>query len=210
MAGPQCFEQDGVRGWLHEPTRTPCAALAITHGAGSNCEAPLLVAVADAFAAKGYTVLRYDLPFRQARPNGPPTGSQARDREGIGRAAQALRALAPGVPLYLGGHSYGGRQTSMLAAEDDRVADALLLLSYPLHPPAQPEKLRTEHFPRLKIPTLFVHGTKDEFGTQGELEIARLLIPARTVLHAVEKAGHGLSPKFAVQIAEWFATFTSK
>jgi predicted alpha/beta-hydrolase family hydrolase len=210
MDGPRTFEQAGVRGWLHSPVQPPVAALALTHGAGSNAQAALLVAVADAFCATGFAVLRYDLPFRQARPSGPPTGSQARDREGIRQAAQALRGVAPSVPLYLGGHSYGGRQTTMLAAEDSSVADALLLLSYPLHPPAQPEKLRTEHFPQLHVPSLFVHGTKDEFGTIAELGSAISLIPARTLLQPVEKAGHGLNVKFAAQIADWFVTFTSK
>ena len=192
------------------PEGAPVAALAITHGAGSNCEAPLLVAVADAFAANGYAVLRYDLPFRQSRPHGPPAGVQAPDREGIRHAAAVLRELAPQVPLYLAGHSYGGRQTSMLAAEDTSVGDALLLLSYPLHPPAQPEKLRTQHFPQLQIPALFIHGTRDEFGSIDELESALKLIPARTELQPVERMGHGLAPKLAAQIAEWFVTFTSR
>jgi uncharacterized protein len=210
MDAPRAFEQPGIQGWLHSPTTAPSAAIAITHGAGSNCHAALLVAVAEALCAKGYAVLRYDLPFRQARPKGPATGFQARDREGIRHAAQALRGAVSRVPLYLAGHSYGGRQTTILAAEDRRVADALLLLSYPLHPPRKPEKLRTEHFPELRVPSLFVHGTKDEFGTIAELEIARLLIPAHTVVQPVEGGRHGLAAKFAAQIADWFVTFTSK
>jgi uncharacterized protein len=124
--------------------------------------------------------------------------------------SQVLRELVPGVPLYLGGHSYGGRQTTMIAAEDRSVADALLLLSYPLHPPAQPDKLRTEHFPQLHVPALFVHGVKDEFGTIPEVEAALALIPARTQLRPVDKAGHSLNVKFAAQIADWFVTFTSE
>ncbi len=210
MDVPRSFEQPGIRGWLHSPEGKAIAALGLTHGAGANCETKLLVAVAEAFCARGFAVLRYDLPFRQARPSGPPTGSQARDREGIRHVALALREVVPGVPLYLAGHSYGGRQTTMLAAEDPTVADALLLLSYPLHPPAQPEKLRTEHFPQLTVPALFVHGTKDEFGTLAELDSARSLIPARTELRSVDKAGHSLHVKFAAQIVEWFVTFTSK
>lgn len=209
MDAPRRIEQTGVRGWLHLPAGTPRAALGVTHGAGSHCEAPLLVAVAEAFVAAGFAVLRYDLAFRQARPNGPPTGSQARDRESIRHAATALRELLPGVPLYLGGHSYGGRQTTMLAAEDADVAQGLLLLSYPLHPPAQPEKLRTEHFPHLRTPALFAHGTRDEFGTLEEMHAALAGIPAPTELHSLV-GGHGLAAKFAPQIAEWFVTFTSK
>jgi predicted alpha/beta-hydrolase family hydrolase len=209
MDGPRYIEQLGVRGRLHLPVKAPVAALGLTHGAGSNCEAALLVALAEAFAAAGYAVLRYDLPFRQARPHGRPAGAQGRDREGIRHAARVLQEFAPGVPLYLSGHSYGGRQTTMLAAEGGSVADALLLLSYPLHPPAQPEKLRTEHLPQLRTPALFVHGTRDEFGTLDEMETALRLVPARTELQAVA-GGHGLAPKSAAQIVEWFVTFTSK
>ena len=115
-SAPQRIEQTGLRGWLHLPAGKPTAALAITHGAGTNCEAPLIVAAARAFAAAGYAALRYDLPFRQA--NKPPTGAaqQQRDRDGIRQAAAALRQMAPSI--CLAGHSYGGRQTSMLLAED--------------------------------------------------------------------------------------------
>lgn len=209
MDGPRRIEQQGVRGWLHLPDGASTAALGLTHGAGGNCDAALLVAVAEAFAASGWAVLRYDLPFRQARPHGPPAGAQSRDRDGIRSAAATLRELAPRVPLYMSGHSYGGRQTTMLAAEGASVADGLLLLSYPLHPPAQPEKLRTEHFPALRVPSLFVHGTRDEFGSLEEMQAALRMIPGRTELRSVT-GGHGLAAKSAAQMAEWFVTFTSK
>jgi len=104
---------------------------------------------------------------------------------------QLLRQYAQG-PLYLGGHSYGGRQASMLAAEDPQVACALLLTSYPLHPPGKPAQLRVQHFPQLRIPVLFASGTRDLFGTIDELESARKLISAATSLIRVENAGHDL------------------
>lgn len=192
------------------PEGVPRGAISLTHGAGSNCEAALLVKLAEAFADLGWAALRYDLPFRQARPKGPPTGSQARDRDGIRQAAEALREVAPAASLYLGGHSYGGRQTSMVAAEDAGVAGAILLLSYPLHPPGQPEKLRTEHFPSLRVPALFVHGTRDEFGTTEELEVARLRIPAHTAVEHLDGARHGLHEKYARPVAERFVTFTKE
>jgi len=139
---------------------------------------------------------------RQA--NRPPTGDaqQQRDRDGIRQAAGELRKLAP--VIYLAGHSYGGRQTSMLLAEDPSVASGLLLLSYPLHPPGRPEKMRTEHFPNLRTPTLFVHGTKDEFGTIAEIETARTLIPAPTRLQIVDRAPHSLPPSIASSLPTWF------
>jgi predicted alpha/beta-hydrolase family hydrolase len=196
-----------VQGFLHSPSGRLRAALALTHGASGNCSAPLLVALAEAFAEHGFAVLRYDLPYRQARPSGGPTAAQARDREGIRAAAESLREHAKKVPLYLGGSSYGGRQSSMLAAEDQSISDGLLMLSYPLHPPGQPEKLRTDHFPSLTMPVLFVHGTRDQFGTIAELDRARLLIPGRTEIREAQGAPHGLPPKIAPQIAEWFVTF---
>ena len=186
------FEANGVRGILHRPDRANGHGLALTHGAGSNCKAPLLARLARCFEEAGYVVLRYDLPFRQQRLKGPPFPANAeRDREGIAGAVEALRPMAHGR-LWLGGHSYGGRQSAMLAAERPETAAALLLLSYPLHPPKKPEQPRTSFFPQLRMPALFVHGTNDPFGSLEELRAAMDLIPARTDLLAVEGAGHDL------------------
>jgi predicted alpha/beta-hydrolase family hydrolase len=184
-----------VRGFLHSPPAADGNALVLTHGAGANCSAPLLVALADAFCTAGWLVLRCDLPFRQARPSGPPApAGQERDRRGLAAAVASLRKLAT-VRVSLGGHSYGGRMASMLAAEEPAIAENLLLLSYPLHPPQRPDDLRTAHFPRLRVPALFVHGVKDGFGTITELISAMQLIPAPTELIPVERAGHELMSK---------------
>jgi uncharacterized protein len=188
----ESFEASGVRGILHSPETAKGDALLLTHGAGSDCQAPLLVRLARAFESSGYLVLRYDLPFRQQRPKGPPfPAGAARDREGIVRAAEVLRKMTRGR-FFVGGHSYGGRQSAMVASSSPRLADALLLLSYPLHPPKQPENKRTAFFPELQIPALFVHGTADPFASLEELRDAMALIPARTDLLAVEGAGHDL------------------
>lgn len=179
-----------VRGFLHKAV-TGDDGLVLTHGAGANCQSPLLRALAEAFSATGVTVLRCDLPFRQARPHGPPMrGSAEGDQEGLRAAVAAMRNVCKGR-MFLGGHSYGGRQASMLAASDP-LADGLLLLSYPLHPPQKPEQLRTAHFPSLQTASLFVSGARDGFGAHQELEIALKLIPARTELMMVPGAGHEL------------------
>jgi hypothetical protein len=196
------FERELVYGFLHEPDHPNGNGLVITHGAGSNSETTLLKAVADAFAKAGVVTLRCDLPFRQQRPKGPPFPAQAaRDREGLRRAVEALREIA-GNRVFLGGHSYGGRQATMLAAEEPEVADGLLLLSYPLHPPHKPQDLRTGHFGSIQIPALFVHGTRDTFGTIEEMRAALTLIPARTDLAVVDGAGHSLNPKVAALCVE--------
>ena len=190
----QAFDSGGVRGVLHQPRNPSGEAIALTHGAGGNCHAPLLASLARAFADAGLIVLRYDLPFRQQRPKGPPyPAAAARDREGIAQAVDALRRLANG-PIFAAGQSYGGRQTAMAASERPDLADALLLLSYPLHAPGKPEKPRTDFFPHWRVPALFVHGTNDPFGSLDELTAALKLIPARTELLPVEGAGHDLKP----------------
>jgi predicted alpha/beta-hydrolase family hydrolase len=182
-----------VRGFLHRPAGPPRRGLVLTHGAGSDCEAPLLLAVAGAFARAGFTVLRCDLPFRHARAVGPPSpAGAARDRTGLRRAVSALQSLVRGR-VSLGGHSYGGRQASILLAEEPALAEALLLLAYPLHPPRRPDQWRTGHFPALRTSALFVHGSCDPFGSLRELGEARRLIPARTVLVPVDGAGHDLA-----------------
>src|SRR5437764_1534678 len=132
-------ETPAVRGFLHRPTEPSGDGLVLTHGAGGNCNAPLLVALAEKFADVGWHVLRCDLPFRQARPTGPPRGSGSEDRDGLRRTVQVLRKLVPERRrVFLGGQSYGGRQATMLVAAEPSLAEGLLLLSYPLHPPGKP------------------------------------------------------------------------
>lgn len=188
-----------VRGLLHRPLAPNGDGLVLTHGAGSNCQAPLLVALANAFAEAGYAVLRCDLPYRQDRSFGPPGRGEAEsDRAGLKNAVLAMKNIATGR-IFLGGHSYGGRQASMLCAElgenADDLAAGLLLLSYPLHPPRKPAQLRTQHFFNLRTRALFIQGTRDPFGSIAELEQAMKLIPARTKLMPVEGAGHDLGFK---------------
>jgi len=234
-----------VRGFLHTPETPNGNALVLTHGAGSNAQAPLLVALAETFAAAGFTVLRCDLPYRQTRSYGPPgPGDAARDRAGLKNAIAALNTNqgAPRLPgfgrsgdrdtevapplsrslrqgggfdptkskkyenVFLAGHSYGGRQSSMLCAElADQAPDlvaGLLLLSYPLHPPRKPEQQRTQHLPNLRTPALFIQGTRDPFASIAEMEQALKMIPARTKLVPIEGAGHDLGFKGKMKNAE--------
>jgi uncharacterized protein len=188
-----------VRGFSHAPEYPSGDALILTHGAGSNCDAPLLVALGEAFAGHGYTVLRCDLPFRQDRRTGLPfPGNPERDRAGLRNAVALLRKQVTGR-IFLGGHSYGGRQSTMLCAAEPDLVSGLLLLSYPLHPPRKPEQLRIQHLSNLRTPSLFVHGTRDPFGSVEELERALRLIPAKHGLLKVEGAGHDLNFKGKTQ-----------
>lgn len=181
-----------VRGFLHR-ARAGSNGLVLTHGAGGNCNSPLLVTLAEELSGEGWHVLRCDLPFRQARPHGPPLRSSDRDQLGLQRAGEFLRSSATGR-ILLGGHSYGGRMASMLAAKEP-VADGLLLLSYPLHPPDKPQQLRTAHFPAVRTRCLFVHGTRDSFATNEEMANAVKLIGGQTAILNIEGAGHELVSK---------------
>ena len=207
--------EPAVRGFLHEPQQANGDGLVITHGAGANCQSKLLIALAGAFADAGYLVLRCDLPSRQSRPHGPPFPAMAaRDREGLRRAVDVLRSRTP-ERIFLGGHSYGGRQGSMLAAEQPQLVAGLLLLSYPLHPPRKPTQLRTAHFSQLKVPSLFVHGGRDPFGSHDEMKAALALIPGEKMLLEIEGAGHELLGKKAqenlpTRIVQAFQNFSIK
>jgi predicted alpha/beta-hydrolase family hydrolase len=202
---------EAVRGYLHTPEGQAGrgagdAALILTHGAGGNCQAPLLIAVAGAFAGSGWTVLRCDLPFRQARPHGPPIRTAERDQAGLRAAVEAMRRRFAEARIFLGGHSYGGRMASMLAAQEPGLAEGLLLLSYPLHPPHKPEQMRTQHFGKLQTPAMFVSGVRDGFGSMEEMEAALRLIPARAELVAVQSAGQQLPQR----VMEAFREFVER
>ncbi|BBX18974.1 alpha/beta family hydrolase [Mycolicibacterium duvalii] len=184
---------DDIAGIAHEPDGTPVGVVALTHGAGGSRESAMLTALCDQWARRGWLAVRYNLPYRRRRPKGPPSGSAATDMAGIVEAVATVRGLAAG-PVIAGGHSYGGRLTSMAVADGLEV-DVLTLFSYPLHPPGKPERSRTEHLPRIAVPTVFTHGTSDPFGTIDELRPAVDLIAAPTRIVEVTGARHDLAAK---------------
>ena len=184
---------DAIAGVAHEPDGPPNGVVVLTHGAGGSRESPLLVAICDQWSRRGWLAIRYNLPYRRRRPKGPPSGSAVADQAGIVEAVAAARSLVDG-PLIAGGHSYGGRLTSMAVAEGLPV-DALTLFSYPLHPPGKPERLRTDHFGAITVPTVFTHGSRDPFGGIPELRTAVALITGPAEIVEVAGARHDLGSK---------------
>ena len=166
-------------------------ALLLTPGAGHDRDQSALVAIEEALVPTGCAVERMDFPYRKA-------GRKAPDRapvliEAVREGAAALGARTGLAPerIALGGRSMGGRMCSMAVAEGLH-ALALVLIAYPLHPPGKPEKSRTEHLPALKVPCLFVSGTRDAFGAPAELEAATATI-AGPVTHVwIDGGDHGL------------------
>ncbi len=185
---------DAIAGVGHEPDGEPTGVVVLTHGAGGSRESALLKKICEEWARRGWLAVRYNLPYRRRRPKGPPSGSAATDQAGVVEAIDVVRRAVDG-PVVAGGHSYGGRMTSMAVADGTVQVDALTLFSYPLHPPGKPERLRTEHLPRIAVPTVFTHGTSDPFGSIGELRAAAALIPASTEVVEVTGARHDLGSK---------------
>jgi predicted alpha/beta-hydrolase family hydrolase len=186
-----------IAGVAHQPDtgrEGPKGVVALTHGAGGNRESLLLQQICDEWARRGWLAVRYNLPYRRRRPTGPPSGSAAADRAGIVEAITVCRGLVDG-PLIAGGHSYGGRQTSMVVAAREAPVDVLTLFSYPVHPPGKPERARTEHLPDITVPTVFIHGTSDPFGTPAEVGDAAALVACTTAVVEIAGARHDLRSK---------------
>lgn len=162
----------------------------LVHGAGSDLDAPVLVALADVVARAGHVALRVNLGYRQARPSGPPPRAEA----SIADLEATLDTLArhDGTRSWvIGGSSYGGRVATMLASRRHDLA-GVLCCSYPLHPPRHPDRLRVAHFPAVTVPVLVVQGTDDPFGGADELRphLAELGGTSRVV--TVQGGDHGL------------------
>ena len=180
-------------------------AVLLTPGAGANRDSHTLVALEQALAPQ--PCARIDFPYRIA-------GRRAPDRAPVAIAhlvteAAALTSRTGVTPdrLVLGGRSYGGRMCSMAVAEG-LTAAGLILLSYPLHPPGQPEKLRVEHFASITIPVLFVSGSKDPFGSPEEFATHLGTIPG-PVTQVWVPGGHdprNADGAIASAVIDWLAT----
>jgi predicted alpha/beta-hydrolase family hydrolase len=189
---PTAAATDGFQG----PTRRADRAVLLAHGAGADMHSAALQAVADALADARVPSLRFNFPYRAAgkrAPDRPPVLLAA-----VREAAAELARLAKVPPerLVLGGRSMGGRIASLAAADPDDPLPALglALLSYPLHPPGNPEKLRVDHFKRLTMPVLFASGTRDAFGTPAELKRHAKKVKGPVTFFWVETGDHSVKP----------------
>ena len=182
------------------------SALLLFPGAGSSSDHPSLAAIEEAVAPR--LVRRADFPYRLAGRRAPDRAPVLVDT--VRRHATEL-AAATRAPVVLGGRSMGGRMCSMAVGDPDDPlpAAALVLISYPLHPPGRPDSLRVEHFPRLHVPCLFVSGTRDTFGTPDELTRWTATIPGQVTHHWIEGKGHDLK-RCDLEVAEVVAEFVTR
>jgi uncharacterized protein len=192
----------------HDGPVTPAgiAGLVLTPGASAGRGQSGLVAIDDAVTGAGIAVERVEFPGQAAgkRRTDPPAVCIETVRSAT--AALAERLSVPTSRIAIGGRSFGGRMCSMAAAEGLAVG-ALVLVSYPLHPPGRPERLRTEHFPALDLPCLFVSGRRDAFATPEELERETAAIPGPVTRVAVD-GDHSLrrsEAEVADSVAAWLS-----
>jgi uncharacterized protein len=178
------------------PTDTPFAALVLAHGAGAGQRSPFMVNAARGLAERGISTATFDFDYMAQGRRAPDKAPvcEARWREAI----DAARREFPGLPLFIGGKSFGGRMASHVAAAGGAGDLAgLVLLGYPLHPPGRPQQRRDEHLPSVAEPMIFVQGSRDTFGTAEEI---RELLPRlqRATLHEVVEGDHSFKvPKRA-------------
>ncbi len=174
-------------------------------GAGASRDQSTLVAV-DRAVAPDWTTVRADFPYRRE-------GRRAPDRPPKLLAAVRDELAAIDGTVVVGGRSMGGRMCSMVAAGADDLPPpvglaGVVLISYPLHPPGKPENLRVEHLPAITVPCLFVHGTRDPFGSPAELTEWTATIAGPVTHHFVDGGGHALKGKDAevsATVRNWLA-----
>lgn len=188
------FPGRSLSGILHDSEKGGKApAVILAHGAGNDKTTPLLAATAEGLARSGFPSLRFNFPYKDA-------GRKAPDRPDIlekaWRAAfEWMRAqpAAAARPIVAAGKSMGGRIASQMAASGSLPADALIFLGYPLHPPGNRERLRDAHLPAIRVPMLFLAGTRDRLCDLSVLEtvLTRLRAPYR--LEIVEGGDHSFT-----------------
>ena len=178
------------------------ALLVLAHGAGAGMRHAFLEQLAQALALRKVATFRYEFLYMEkggGRPD-PPAVAAARVREAVAEAARVM----PGLPLFAGGKSFGGRMTSTAAAESPLPGvRGLVFLGFPLHPPGQPGIGRAEHLDRVTVPMLFLQGTRDTFAQLPLLEPVIARLKPRATLHLIDGGDHSFKvPKNSGRTAE--------
>lgn len=173
---------------LTSPQQTR-ALYVLAHGAGAGMKHPFLERIAQTLATKGIATFRYEFPYMQSGKNrpDPPAVAEAAVRDAVAEAARA----APGLPIFAGGKSFGGRMTSQAQSSQPMPGvRGLVFLGFPLHPPERPGVSRAEHLTSVDVPMLFLQGTRDEFA---QLDLLRQVVRGlgdRATLHLIEEGDH--------------------
>jgi predicted alpha/beta-hydrolase family hydrolase len=163
--------------------------LVLGHGASTNMRHAIMQRIAEALAERGIATFRYNFPYSE---KGGGRNSQEVCVETIRNAVRAANKSAPDLTVLAGGHSFGGRMTTTAQSEEPLdCVEGLVLFSFPLHLVGRPDTKRAEHLAGIKIPMLFLSGTRDELATLDLLEPAIANLGERATLHKIDTANHG-------------------
>ena len=185
---PATPEKGDVSGLLMRPAQAS-HLLVLGHGASTNMRHATLKAIARALADAGIATFRYNFPYAE---HGTGRDSQPVCTATVRAAVAAAHEAAPGLPLLAGGHSFGGRMTSIAASESPLAGvQGLVFFSFPLHQPGKPDTKRADHLAAVTVPMLFLSGTRDELAVIELLRPVCAKLGARATLHAVDTADHG-------------------
>jgi Predicted hydrolase of the alpha/beta-hydrolase fold len=168
--------------------------LVLAHGAGAPMDSPFMASFAEALAAGGLRVVRFEFPYMAGRRRGGPKRPPDRAPVLLATWKEAIEATGtPAERLVIGGKSLGGRMASMIA--DEAGVRGLVCLGYPFHPPGKPEATRIAHLEQLRTPTLILQGSRDPFG--GEAEVTGYPLSDAIRLHWLADGDHGFKPRAA-------------
>jgi len=185
------LENDGVAALLQEADAAH-AALVLAHGAGAGMEHPFMASLAHALAAKGVSTLRFQFPYMEHGSKRPdtPAVAHAAIRAAVAEAARTL----PGVPLFAGGKSFGGRMTSQAQAKEPlEGVRGLVFVGFPLHPAKKPGVERAAHLAQVRVPMLFLQGTRDALAEWDLIEPTVMALGGRATLERIEAADHAFA-----------------
>ena len=183
------LEGDALVSALLDAPAQPLAVYVFAHGAGAGMQHPFMAAIAQGLAARGIATLRFQFPFMERGSSRPdtPAIAQAAVRAAVAEAARRL----PGVPLFAGGKSFGGRMTSQAqAAAALPMVRGLVFVGFPLHPAGKPSTARAAHLAQVGLPMLFLQGTRDALADPALMQAQADALGARATMHVVDGADH--------------------
>ncbi|PNI07176.1 dienelactone hydrolase [Arthrobacter sp. AFG7.2] len=185
---------DGAVSAAYARPARPSGTVVLAHGAGAGMEHPFLRGFTEGLNSLGFATLRFNFPYREAGrkfPDRPPAAVAAWRAATAAAAERAAEHGDPGL-LWAAGKSFGGRMASMALAEG-MAADGLVYLGYPLHPPGKPDKVRDGHLYGIRVPMLFLQGSRDTFATPALLEDVVARIGPSATLQWVEGGDHSFA-----------------
>jgi predicted alpha/beta-hydrolase family hydrolase len=178
------------------------------HGAGAGMNHPFMVALSNELAELNIGSLRFNFPFTELKKKRPDVPAVA--HKTIEAAIQKARELFPKIPIYTGGKSFGGRMSSQyLAKQEAKDVSGLIFVGFPLHPPGKPSIERAEHLKDVKVPMLFLQGTRDELAKWDLIEEVTSTLPLSKLItfegadHSFKVPKQNIIPLLALTIQEW-------